>query len=104
MCYYLARGQRLIDIFNKRTTYLTNEFQSENFIVDGKITVKSDSPNATISNMTVSKGTSVTFTHKFHFPSCSSVNQMKDKNKSYYTGTRDDVIAMGYDPCKHCNP
>lgn len=43
-------------------------------------------------------------THKFHYPSCSSVKQMKDKNKSYYTGTRDEVIAMGYDPCKRCNP
>ena len=43
-------------------------------------------------------------THKFHYPSCSSVKQMKDKNKAYYTGTRDEVIAMGYDPCKRCNP
>ncbi len=45
-----------------------------------------------------------TNTKKFHYPSCSSVNSMKDKNKDYYTGSRDDVIAMGYDPCKRCNP
>ncbi len=43
-------------------------------------------------------------THKFHYPSCSSVKQMKDKNKAYYTGTREEVIAMGYDPCNRCNP
>ena len=45
-----------------------------------------------------------TNTHKFHYPSCSSVKQMKDKNKSFYTGTREEVISMGYDPCKRCNP
>ena len=26
------------------------------------------------------------------------------KNKDYYTGSRDDVIAMGYEPCKRCKP
>ena len=45
-----------------------------------------------------------TNTKKFHFPSCSSVDSMKDKNKLEYTGTRDEVIAMGYEPCKRCNP
>lgn len=45
-----------------------------------------------------------TNTHKFHHSWCSSVDQMKDSNKSYYTGSRDDVISMGYDPCKRCNP
>lgn len=45
-----------------------------------------------------------TNTKKFHYPSCSSVDQMSDKNKREYTGSRDDVIAMGYEPCKRCNP
>ena len=45
-----------------------------------------------------------TNTGKFHFQSCSSVSQMSEGNKSYYTGTRDEVIAMGYEPCKRCNP
>lgn len=45
-----------------------------------------------------------TNTHKFHYPSCSSVKQMKDKNKSVVTGTREGIIAQGYDPCKRCNP
>lgn len=45
-----------------------------------------------------------TNTKKFHYPSCSSVKDMKDKNKQEYSGTRDEVIAMGYDPCKRCNP
>ena len=45
-----------------------------------------------------------TSTHKFHKPSCSSVETIKDENRQDYTGSRSDIIAMGYDPCKKCNP
>lgn len=45
-----------------------------------------------------------TNSHKFHDPSCSSVDQMSDNNKEEFTGTRDEIIAMGYDPCGRCNP
>lgn len=45
-----------------------------------------------------------TNTHKFHKPSCGSVKKMKEKNKKSYTGTRNEVISMGYVPCKNCNP
>ena len=41
---------------------------------------------------------------KFHYPWCSSVSDMKESNKIYFTGTRDDAIAKGYTPCKRCNP
>ena len=43
-------------------------------------------------------------TKKFHYPSCSSVRQMKDSNKRVYEGSRDDVIGMGYTPCQRCYP
>ncbi len=45
-----------------------------------------------------------TSTKKFHDPTCGSVKQMKESNKQVYTGSRDEVIAQGYDPCKKCNP
>ncbi len=45
-----------------------------------------------------------TNTHKFHYPGCSSVDDMSESNKQSYTGTREEVIAMGYDPCGRCNP
>lgn len=45
-----------------------------------------------------------TNTKKFHYPTCSSVNDMKEKNKQIYTGSREEVINMGYVPCKRCNP
>lgn len=43
-------------------------------------------------------------TKKFHYPSCSSVSDMKESNKLYYEGTRDELISQGYVPCKRCNP
>ncbi len=45
-----------------------------------------------------------TNTHKFHHTWCSSVDDMKEKNKRAFHGTRDEVIGMGYEPCKRCNP
>ncbi len=41
---------------------------------------------------------------KFHLPTCSSVKQIKDKNREEYTGDRETLIACGYSPCKRCNP
>ena len=45
-----------------------------------------------------------TNTKKFHFLSCSSVDQMADKNKKEFTGDRQELIDSGYEPCKRCNP
>lgn len=45
-----------------------------------------------------------TNTGKFHIPTCSSVDQMSEKNKLAVTLSRDEVIAQGYEPCKRCNP
>ena len=45
-----------------------------------------------------------TNTKKFHKPSCKSVKQMKESNKWYFTGTRDELIRKGYSPCKICSP
>lgn len=41
---------------------------------------------------------------KFHYPNCSAVSKMKDKNKQIFEGARDQVIAMGYSPCGICRP
>lgn len=45
-----------------------------------------------------------TNTKKFHYPTCSSVNDMKDKNKQEFFGTRDEAISNGYSPCGRCKP
>lgn len=41
---------------------------------------------------------------KFHMPSCSSVDQMSDKNRKDVEDTRENIIGQGYEPCKRCNP
>lgn len=43
-------------------------------------------------------------TKKFHYPYCSSVDDMKETNKLEFTGSRDYVINQGYVPCQRCNP
>ena len=40
----------------------------------------------------------------FHKPNCSSASTIRESNKADYTGSRDDLISMGYKPCKRCNP
>lgn len=45
-----------------------------------------------------------TSTGKFHYSWCSSVRQMKESNKWYYSGTHDEVVNMGYVPCQRCSP
>lgn len=43
-------------------------------------------------------------TGKFHKPSCSSVEQISEKNRAYTDKTREELIEEGYEPCKRCNP
>ena len=45
-----------------------------------------------------------TNTKKFHYPTCSCVNDMKEKNKQEFFGTRDEAISNGYSPCGRCKP
>ena len=41
---------------------------------------------------------------KFHTEDCSSVKDIKDKNKQNYTGSREDLLLQGYEPCGRCKP
>jgi len=43
-------------------------------------------------------------TKKFHYPTCSSVGQMKESNKKYLNCTRDQAIQQGFQPCGRCCP
>ena len=43
-------------------------------------------------------------TGKFHYPDCPSIDDMKDKNKEYYSGNREQLIEKGYSPCGNCKP
>lgn len=43
-------------------------------------------------------------TGKFHKPECSSVKEIKQKNKKAYTGNREELLQEGYEPCGRCKP
>lgn len=45
-----------------------------------------------------------TNTGKFHRPDCGSVKDMEPSNRRDYEGTREDLIAQGYEPCGRCRP
>lgn len=41
---------------------------------------------------------------KFHHSYCASASEIKPENRRDYHGSRDDLVAQGYKPCKNCNP
>ena len=43
-------------------------------------------------------------TKKFHRTDCTTIKNMKSANREKYTGSRDELLRLGYEPCKHCNP
>lgn len=45
-----------------------------------------------------------TNTKKFHLPSCSSAEQISGENRESYSGSREELLSLGYDPCKRCEP
>ncbi len=40
---------------------------------------------------------------KFHLPDCSSVKNTKEENKLFLSD-RNELIELGYEPCKRCEP
>lgn len=43
-------------------------------------------------------------TKKFHDTVCGHGDRINDSNRLEFRGDREEVIAMGYEPCEHCNP
>lgn len=41
---------------------------------------------------------------KFHVPDCSGLSQTKKENQQEYQGSREMLLAQGYEACKSCNP
>lgn len=60
----------------------------------------SDSPQPTVSaTRTFILNTSSKVYHK---PSCSSAENIKEENRQEFTGTREEVEALGYEACGRC--
>ena len=45
-----------------------------------------------------------TSSKKFHDPDCGSASTISDANKDYYTGTAEELVKKGYEPCGNCKP
>ena len=77
----------------------------------GSITAISDGNNIKIGKSKISESSSIanikyignTNSMKFHYPGCSSVKDMKEKNKIFFK-IRDKAIKQGFIPCSICNP
>lgn len=68
-----------------------------------------DDGNAVVENTDTDSAEQTEFvintnTGKFHKPDCKSVKKMKAKNKEEFNGSRDELIAEGYEPCNSCRP
>lgn len=84
-----------------------SELASEGTITDG--TVATTTTTTTTIDVTAQGDTTTTYvlntnTLKFHLPTCSSVTDIKAKNRKSATTTRSKLIAQGYTPCSRCNP
>jgi len=65
--------------------------------------------NVTPGDLTTGTETAQTYvlntnSKKFHYPSCSGVSTMSEKNKSIVTATHSELVSQGFTPCKQCNP
>lgn len=45
-----------------------------------------------------------TGTHKFHKQDCGNAKTIKTENYAEFTGSREELLSAGYEPCKNCNP
>ena len=96
------------DSVSKKKNDVTEQAAADKGITD-KTTVAATADTETASSTLPENTEKVTYvlnknTHKFHVPSCPSAADIKPKNRKEFTGTREDVIEQGYDPCKRCHP
>lgn len=84
-----------------------------NYLKDDKKTSTTKSSNSSktttgkkrnTSSVVTSKYIFNTNTKKFHVPSCYTIKRMSNSNKKSFSGSRQDAINQGYDPCKVCHP
>ncbi len=87
---YNAQPQITINYANGDSSYNGSSTENDN---------NSNESNTPSASYVLNKNTM-----KFHNPDCSSVDRMSEKNKEYFTGSRQEIINRGYDPCGNCNP
>lgn len=66
---------------------------------EGSSSASADEANAIVRDYVLNTGS-----RKFHTPDCPSCEDISGNNRQDYHGTRDDLIARGYEPCGACRP
>lgn len=91
---------------NGEISVATQKMSSESPLAPGLILPDPTQESANDSTDTAQVHQYMLNTHsmKFHYVTCSSVGKMSEKNKKLVEMTRDEVRAMGYDPCGNCKP
>jgi len=81
--------------FNVQPGVVIDYVTGNNWIVEGNENLAAQEETTYVLN---------TNTRKFHYPDCDSVREMNTKNRQDFTGTRQEIIDMGYNPCGACSP
>ena len=95
---FAAPSQKLQAIYDSVDTLNVEELVALQDYVNAKIDASS-AVNTNETTYVLNKNAK-----KFHYADCASAKSIKDKNRTTYTGSRDEVIANSYQPCKKCNP
>lgn len=87
-----------------------NGYRTESAPSDTESSIVPQSPETTVSSnkSETLESTSIQYcantnSKVFHLPTCSSVKSTKQENKLFLSN-RDELINLGYSPCKRCNP
>ena len=95
--------------YNVQPGIVIDYTDGSNYAADGSAPYGSSAvvTNSNQNNSTSSQTGATTYianknTKKFHYPNCSSVEQMKEKNKKYLSCTREEAINQGYSSCNRC--
>ena len=93
--------------FNVQPGVIIDYSTGDNYAVDSDSTDKEQISDDDTSIFVPSPGTTYiinTNTRRFHLIECQSVQEMKDKNRVEFSGTREELIEEGYIPCGRCHP
>lgn len=84
---------------NRQPGVIINYADGTSYLDEGYTTVPEQAENSVEMNYVLNISSK-----KFHLSSCLSVENIKEKNRSLYAGTRESLIEKGYSPCGSCKP
>ncbi len=111
-CFNVQPGVK-IDYKTGSSALDVNEITTEKATTTQKATTKAATTKkaATTQKTTVSSDSSSVTTYivntnskKFHYPSCSSADDISAENRWETKDTRDSLVSQGYSPCGRCKP